>query len=131
MAPPRGSTVIGMVLGPSTWRREGATEQARRRDTNESVEASIKTTGRCSADMFFCECGDLRCDRTVCMTVQEYESVRERPNRFLIVLNHENPEVECVISDTERFAVVETLLGEASKVAFRTDPRSRSRVECN
>jgi hypothetical protein len=60
----------------------------------------------------------------VTVTIQEYESVRKRPNHFLIVLNHENPEVECLISETERFAVVETLTGEASKVALRTDPRS-------
>ena len=99
-------------------------EQARRRDANESIEDSIQSTGRSSADMFFCECGDPRCYRTVCVTIEEYESVRERPNHFLIVLNHENPEVECVISETERFAVVETLTGEASKVALRTDPRS-------
>lgn len=106
------------------WRRQEATEQARRRDTNESIEDSIQRTGRFPVDMFFCECGDPRCDRTVCVTIPEYESVRERPNHFLIVLNHENPEVEWVISETERFAVVETLTGEASKVALRTDPRS-------
>ena len=57
--------------------------------------------------------------------------MRERPNHFLIMLNHENPEVECVISEAERFAVVETLLGEASKVALRTDPRSRYVPEWN
>ena len=123
--------MIRVMSGPSTWHMDEATEQARRRDTNESIEASIQTTGRCSADMFFCECGDPRCDRTVCVTVQEYESVRERPNRFLIMVNHENPEVECVISETERFAVIETLIGEASKVACRTDPRSRARAEWN
>ena len=120
-----------VVSGPSSWRREEATEQARRRDTNESIEASIRVTGRGSADMFFCECGDPRCDQTVCVTVQEYESVRERPNRFLIVLNHENPEAECVISETERFAVIETLVGEASMVALRSDPRWRSMAEWN
>ena len=29
-----------------------------------------------------------------------------------------------MISETERYAIVETLTGEASKVALRTDPRS-------
>jgi hypothetical protein len=112
------------MIAADSWRCREAKEQARRRDTNESIERSIQSTGRGSANMFFCECGDSHCDRTVCVTLQEYESVRERPNRFLIVLNHENPEVECVISESQRFAVIETLAGEASRVALRTDPRA-------
>lgn len=123
--------MTAMVPVADSWRRDEAREQARRRDTNESIEDSMRRTGRCPAHMFFCECGDPRCERTVCVTIQEYESVRERPNHFLIVVNHENPEVECVISETRRFAVVETLAGEASKVALRTDPRSLYRPELN
>ena len=119
-----------MISGDS-WRSEQAKEQARRRYTNESIEHSVQSTGRGPADMFFCECGDTRCDGTLTVTIQEYESVRKRPNRFLIVLNHENPEVECVISESDRFAVVETLLGEASKVALRTDPRALHAAEWN
>jgi hypothetical protein len=119
------------VSGADSRRRQEAIEQARRREANESTEDSMQKTGRCPPDMFFCECSDPRCDRTVRVTIQEYESVRERPNHFLIVLNHENPEVECVISETERFAVVETLAGEASKVALRTDPRSLYMPERN
>ena len=116
--------MTAMALPADTRRRQEATEQARRRDANESTEESMEETGRRPADMFFCECSDPRCDRTVRVTIREYESVRERPNHFLIVLNHENPEVECVVWETKRYAIVETLTGEASKVALRTDPRS-------
>jgi hypothetical protein len=105
-------------------RRSEAMEQARRREANESIEDSMQRTGRHAANSFFCECCDPRCDRTVNATIQEYESVREWPTHFLVAANHENPEVECVISETERYAIVETLTGEASKVALRTDPRS-------
>jgi hypothetical protein len=114
-----------------SWRGQEANEQARRRETNESIEGSMKSTGRCDANSFFCECGDPCCARTVTATIQEYESVRGRPNHFLIVPNHENPEVECVVSEAARFAVIETLFGEASKVALRTDPRSRYVPEWN
>jgi hypothetical protein len=106
------------------FRAEEAAEQARRREANESIQDSMQSTGRWAANSFFCECSDPRCDRTVTATIQEYESVREWPTHFLVAANHENPEVECMISETERFAVVETLAGEASKVALRTDPRS-------
>ncbi len=112
------------MFGGASRRKYEATEQARRRDTNESIAQSIQWTRRCPADAFFCECADPRCDRTISLTMEEYESVRNSPNHFLIVLNHENPEVETVILETARFAIVETLTGEASKVALRTDPRA-------
>jgi hypothetical protein len=55
----------------------------------------------------------------------EYESVRAHANRFIIALNHENPETEAVVEQTERFAVVETYAGAASQIARDTDPRSQ------
>lgn len=116
--------MTAMVSVMDSWRRQEATEQARRRDVNESIEDSMQRTGRCGANSFFCECGDPRCARTVTVTIQEYECVRAWPTHFLVAANHENPEVECVISESRRFAVVETLTGEASRVALRTDPRS-------
>ena len=116
--------MTAMVSVADSWRRQEATEQARRRKTNESIEGSMQRTGRCAANSFFCECCDPRCDQTLTATIQEYESVREWPTHFLVAANHENPEVECVVLETKRFAVVETLAGEASKVALRTDPRS-------
>jgi hypothetical protein len=115
---------VTAVSTADSWRREEATEQARRRDTNESIESSMRRTRRFPADSFFCECCDPRCARTVTATIQEYEAVREWPTHFLVAKNHENPEVESVILETGRFAIVETLTGEASRVALRTDPRS-------
>jgi hypothetical protein len=116
--------MAAMVPVADSRRRQEAIEQARRREANESIEDSMQSTGRWTANSFFCECSDPHCDRTVTATIQEYESVREWPTHFLVAANHENPEAECMISETERFAVVETLAGEASKVALRTDPRS-------
>jgi hypothetical protein len=123
--------MTAMVPVADSRRRREATEQARRREANESIEDSMQSTGRWAANAFFCECSDPSCDRTVTATIQEYESVRERPTHFLVAANHENPEVESMISETERFAVVETLTGEASKVALRTDPRSLYQPERN
>jgi hypothetical protein len=97
-----------------TWRRQEATQQAERRDANESLDAG---------HVYMCECGDPYCSRTVDLSLEEYESVREWPKHFLIAANHENPEVESVVSELDGFAVIETLTGEASKVALRTNPR--------
>lgn len=95
-----------------SWRRQDATRQADRRDVNER-----------RADTFVCECGDAGCSGTVDLSRTEYETVRGYGNHFVIVANHENPDAESVVTENGRFAVVETLAGEASKIALRTDPR--------
>ncbi len=107
-----------------SWRRQDATRQAHRRDVNESIEhAGGPTASQRRVDNFVCECGDPNCARTICLSLAEYEMVRARANHFVIATNHENPDAESVVRENTRFAVVETLVGEASKVALRTDPR--------
>ena len=52
-----------------------------------------------------------------------HEAVREHAARFAISPNHENPEVERVVEQNGRFAVVETVTGLLSKPARETNPR--------
>ena len=107
-----------------SWRTLEAVRQADRRNANESHHARIETPGpQPDAKVFVCECGDPDCTRTVCLSSREYEMVRASPTHFVIAANHENPEVECVVTESARFADDETLVGQASKVALRTDPR--------
>ena len=49
--------------------------------------------------------------------------MRAYATHFAIARNHENPESEQLIEEHERFAVVETVSGEAVKLARRSDPR--------
>jgi hypothetical protein len=72
---------------------------------------------------FRCECGDQGCTRAIRLTLAEYESVRAYATRFAIARNHENPESEQLVEEHERFAVVETVSGEAAKLARRSYPR--------
>jgi hypothetical protein len=51
--------------------------------------------------------------------------VRAHGNRFVVALNHENPEAESVVEQNGRFAVVETYTGAASRIARELDPRSQ------
>jgi hypothetical protein len=57
-------------------------------------------------------------------------AIAVRPNEVLEV-EFTTGKVECVISETKRFAVVETVVGVASIVALRPDPRSLNRPELN
>jgi hypothetical protein len=108
----------------TSWRLQEAAKQAHSRDLNESV-AKLSTThdAKNGMEAFSCECGDPGCDGHVCLSIAEYEAVRAYPVRFLVLVNHENPEVERVVTEGSRYSVIETLAGEASKTALRSNPR--------
>jgi len=73
---------------------------------------------------FLCECGDATCTEAIHMTLGEYEGLRADPTHFAVIAGHELPDVEQVILQNDRFAVVEKGIGDATKVALETDPRS-------
>ena len=73
---------------------------------------------------FLCECGDPDCTQPIVMSVEEYEAVRSRSTRFLVVAGHDAPDVERVVDRTDRFAVVEKLPGAPTTIAVETDPRT-------
>jgi hypothetical protein len=54
---------------------------------------------------------------------KEYEAVRSVPVRFAIALNHENPEVDVLVSESSRYAVVDKAYGPPARIALETDPR--------
>ena len=114
----------------SSWRERESETQARSRDENESTalgRASAPTGGHMSP--FRCECGDETCTCAIRLTAAEYEAVRAYGTHFAIARNHENPESEQLIEEQERFAVVETVSGDAAKLARRRDPRQRHDTE--
>ena len=74
-------------------------------------------------DRYLCECSDRGCTEPISMTRDEYEAVREVPIRFAIALNYENPEIDRVLIENERFATVEKFYGAGAKIARATDPR--------
>lgn len=103
-------------------------EAARRtvvRNTNERLEeagVSLRSNGS-TRIVFHCECGHRACSKRISITRVEYESARSFPARFLIARNHENPEDERVVSENARFAIVETVTTELSKLAVERNPR--------
>jgi hypothetical protein len=73
---------------------------------------------------FLCECADDTCTQSIRMTLGEYEGVRADPTHFAIVPGHEAVTIENVIISNDRFAVVEKRVGDATKMALDSDPRS-------
>jgi hypothetical protein len=117
---------LAMALIPP---KEGWADEAKRRvhtrEANEQLEESCARLGSGGADefAFICECGDRACTSLLHIGLAEYESVRAHPARFVIARNHENPEVERVVHENGRFAIVETVTGELSKPALESNPR--------
>ena len=106
------------------WRKAEGRRQVRSRGTNEWIEGATDSFG---ADeplaVYLCECGDPDCEGHISLTRAEYEAVRRHGARFAIALDHENPEVERVVVETERYAVIEKLPGPRAEYAHVTDPR--------
>jgi hypothetical protein len=109
-------------------------DEARRgliREVNERIahlSSGFAEQSSGSLAQFTCECSDPTCIEPVTVTLGVYEHVRAEPRRYLIALNHEDPETETVIVAGAHHAIVETLAGQASKIAETTDPRRRARL---
>ena len=56
-------------------------------------------------------------------THAEYEAVRASGSRFLIAIDHENPVNACVVSEGDRYAVVDVVVGEARYTVLAQNPR--------
>jgi hypothetical protein len=106
------------------WRMGEARNQGRSRETNEWIEGATNSFGSDEPfTAYKCECGDPACAECISVTRAEYEAVRVHGARFAIALDHENPEVDRVVFDSERYAVIEKLPGAGSAYAHGTDPR--------
>jgi hypothetical protein len=107
------------------WREQEATNETIFREMNEwSLEANgARPDIDHRIDTYLCECSDRRCTEPIGLTRGEYEAVRAVPVRFAIALNHENPEIDRVLFENQRFATVEKFYGAGAKIARTTDPR--------
>jgi hypothetical protein len=107
------------------WREQEATNETVFREMNEWTEESNDARlGRFEElAAYLCECSDQRCTEPISLTRDEYEAVRAVGVRFAIALDHENREIDLVISENERFATVEKLIGMPARIARAANPR--------
>ena len=114
-----------MSMPTTDWREQEAKNETIFREMNEwTEEANDARLGRDRpADVYLCECSDRRCSDPITLTRREYEAVRAVPIRFAIVVNHENPEIDRVLLENERFATIEKFYGAGARIARATNPR--------
>jgi hypothetical protein len=105
------------------WRQQEARNEVRFRDQNEWIDGASRSFGVGELTAFVCECGDGDCTSPIELTKPEYESVRSESTHFAIALDHENPEMESVVVESARYAVVQKIDGFAVRLARQSDPR--------
>jgi hypothetical protein len=72
---------------------------------------------------FLCECDRIDCTQVLLVTLPEYERVRADSRRSVLAKGHDNPEIERVVEETDRFAVTEKF-GAAAEAYSDLDPRT-------
>ncbi len=107
------------------WRDQEVRTESRSRDRNEWI---VETRGAVAfeheaIELYVCECSDPACLARIGLTGPEYEAVRGYPTRFAIATDHENPEVDQLVSEGSRFTVVEKIAGDPARIARETDRR--------
>jgi hypothetical protein len=113
---------------PRTREERLALNEARVREVNEMIERANEKLGPAPGEdglalNILCECGTRGCDQLIEISSAEYQGVRAEPTMFVVVPDHVQAEIERLVEDKRRFAVVEKV-GAAAKVAERTDPEN-------
>jgi hypothetical protein len=71
-----------------------------------------------------CECSRADCTALIVISIREYEAVRSDARDFAVVSDHIDRDVETIVRENDRFAVVRKHEGDPADVAEQEDPRS-------
>ncbi len=105
-------------------RSDNARNEAFFRAVNEGIAEASERFESNEAE-FLCECGDAHCMHRIEVPLDEYENVRAHPTRFVVRHEHVEPEVEEVVRERRRYAIVEKVDRAAAAIVRRLNPRSR------
>jgi hypothetical protein len=119
---PRPATGSRSPLMSSRAERMAGNEVASR-EFNEEIEEAYEGEPPSNRLDIVCECALKMCDRTIDITMAEYRMVRSDPRQFAIVPEHMIGDIERIISENDRFAVVSKREGTPAEVAMEENPR--------
>jgi 5-bromo-4-chloroindolyl phosphate hydrolysis protein len=92
------------------------------RELNEKLE---RQTDDSDTLIVVCECADEDCAQRLKLSRREYEAARSEPVLFVVAHGHVEPEIEQVISRTERYELVRKI-GVGREIATRLESTSDS-----
>ena len=95
------------------------------RNVNERIAESAERFGSEEAE-FVCECHDQSCVDRVEVPLSDYEAVREKATRFILLPDHENEHVERIVERRPRYRIVEKVNRTIAAMVRRLDPRAEA-----
>jgi hypothetical protein len=101
-----------------------ALNEAASREINEEIEQVHRDDPPGRRMTIACECALKTCDEVIEITMAEYQDVRSDPRQFAIVPEHFIGDIERIVLENDRFAVVAKRAGTPADVVTETDPRS-------
>jgi hypothetical protein len=101
-----------------------ALNEAASREINEEIEQVHQDDPPGRRMTIACECALKTCDEVIEITMAEYQDVRSDPRQFAIVPEHFIGDIERIVFENDRFAVVAKRAGTPADVVTETDPRS-------
>lgn len=108
----------------SHWQDQEVRNEARSRDRNERIGDVRGSMGTRSRPRHTCvSAATWPAPSHIKLTRSEYEAVRGYSTRFAIATDHENPEIDQLVSEGSRFSVVQKIAGRPARVARQTDHR--------
>jgi hypothetical protein len=102
------------------WIVRKAKNEALFREINERLQELNTDFG---TGEWLCECADIECVSPITMTDEAYEHVRERGNRFVLLVGHELSRIERVVETHDGYLVVEKT-GISGEIAALRNPRA-------
>jgi hypothetical protein len=94
------------------------------RDVNERIAESAERFDSESAE-FVCECADAACTDRVHATLETYDAVREDGTQFLVAPGHDDPDIERVVVQRPRYAIVAKVKNRlVAETVRRLNPRA-------
>ena len=100
-----------------------AKNEAASREINEGVEEAHQLDPPGRRFQIACECALKTCGRVITITVDEYRHVRMDPRQFAVVPEHFIGNIEWIVYENDRFAVVAKREGTPADVARDENPR--------
>ena len=100
-----------------------ARNEAASREINEKIHEAYQGEPAANRIDIVCECARMTCDAAIDITLDEYEDAREDARHFVIVPGHFVGDIEWIVFENDRFAVVAKREGVPADVAREENPR--------
>ena len=97
--------------------------EAASREINQKIQEAYQDEPSANRIDIVCECARTTCDAAIDITLGEYEDVREDARQFVILPGHFVGDIEWIVYENDRFAVVAKREGVPADVARNENPR--------